>query len=49
MNPPNSEPTARASSDVTAWLRTPMTVTLPRWALLAGAVAAVVLLLVALD
>ncbi len=32
-----------------AWLRTPVTVTLPGWAVAAGAVAVAALLLVALD
>lgn len=32
-----------------AWLRAPVTVTLPGWAIAAGAAALVVLILVALD
>lgn len=35
--------------DVAAWLRDTVTLSLPRWALLAAGLAAFVLLLVALD
>ncbi|WP_439137250.1 hypothetical protein [Roseicyclus sp.] len=35
--------------DVSAWLRETVTLSLPRWALVAAGLAALVLLLVALD
>jgi hypothetical protein len=35
--------------DIAAWLRADLTLTLPRWALLAMGVAALILLLLALD
>ena len=49
MTKPKFDPTDHPPSDVAAWLRMPISVTLPRWALIAAAAAATVLLLVALD
>jgi hypothetical protein len=49
MTKPKLDPTDHSPSDVAAWLRMPMSVTLPRWALIAAAATATVLLLVALD
>ena len=50
-NEPTSqtEDTAASPVSVEAWLRAPVTLTLQRWMLLAGGLAALVLPLVALD
>jgi hypothetical protein len=53
---PDTPPTPDTPADTKAaapqamdWLRTPVTVTVPRWTLLAAGLAALVLLLIALD
>lgn len=52
MSEEKTEPQAVSRSqtqDASAWLRETVTLRLPRWALVAAGLAAVVLLLVALD
>jgi hypothetical protein len=49
MEPTTSDTRASSISGIAAWLRAPVTVTLPGWTLAAGAAGLVALALVALD